>query len=99
MLSLIRNVKLLAKREDNYTVYVFQDLDNSEFIMCTRLPHWQTPDINVGAEGYLHYNMVTAGETYYHPDTNTHVKYNYTNSYYVNFVNRSDKINNDGIII
>lgn len=99
MLSLIRHVKLLAIREDTYTMYVFQDLDNMEFIMCTRLPNWQTPNITIGSEGYLQYNIVTAGESYYHPDTDTNVKYNYTNSYYVNFVHKADKVSNEGIII
>ena len=99
MLSLIRHVKLLAIRENTYTMYVFQDLDNREFIMCTKLPNWQTPDISVGAEGYVQYNVVKAGDVYYNPLTDTEVKYNYTNSYYVNFVHKSEKINNEGIII
>ena len=46
MLSLVRHVKLLAIRESTYTMYVFQDLDNGEFIMCTRLPNWHTPKIS-----------------------------------------------------
>lgn len=99
MLSLVRHVKLLAIRESAYTMYVFQDLDNGEFIMCTRLPNWQTPKITVGAEGFVQYNIVNAGDSYYHPETDTVVKYNYTNSYYVNFVHKSEKINNEGIII
>ena len=99
MLTLTKHVKLLATRQGNYTMYVFQDLDDNEFIMCTRLPNWQTPEIEIGSEGWLQYNMVKAGDKYYHPDTDTYIKYDYTNSYYVNFVHKSEKIKNDSIII
>lgn len=99
MVDKVENVRLIAIREDTYTMYVFKSLETYKYIMCTRLPNWQVPDININDEGYLNYQIVKAGEEYFNPETETSVKYMYSNIYFINFVKKSEIINNDSIII
>ena len=54
----IKKVKLIAIRDGQYTVYVFQEVDTSEYIMCTRLPNWRVPDLELGTIGFLQYQIV-----------------------------------------
>lgn len=95
---MIINAKLLAKKEGTYTVYVFRNLDTDSYIMCTRLPNWQTSDPNIGDEGFLKYSEVRAGEKYFNPATQAEESYNYSNVYFENFILRSEIINNNIIL-
>lgn len=95
----IEEVKLLAVREGTYTVYVFQNIETKYYIMCTRLPNWQVPSITIGDIGFLEYNSVKAGETYYNPQTQKDETYNYTNVYFINFIHRTDILQNNEIIL
>ena len=99
MVNKIIEVELKAVREGTYTMYVFKNLETSEYIMCTRLPNWQTPNIMIGDVGFLNYQIVQAGEEYFDPDTEKVVKYLYSNIYFINFVNKSEIIDNNSIII
>lgn len=99
MVDKVENVRLIAIREGTYTMYVFKSLETYKYIMCTRLPNWQVPDISINDEGYLNYQIVKAGEEYFNPETETSVKYMYSNIYFINFVKKSEIINNDSIII
>ena len=56
--------------------------------MCTRLPHWQTPDIGIGEVGFLNYQEVRAGQTYFNPNTEKDEYYRYSNRYYMNFIKK-----------
>ena len=96
---MVERVKLLAIKESNYTMYVFQNLDTFEYIMCTKPPNWQTDDIMVGEEGFLKYESVKAGEEYYDPNTETSITYKYTNTYFTNFIRKSEITNNNNIIL
>lgn len=96
---MVIKVKLVAVRGGTYTNYVFQNLNTNEYIMCTRLPNWQTPDITVGDIGFLQYNYIEAGDTYYNPETDTKDKYRYTNNYFINFVKEEKNIKKDTIIL
>ena len=98
MVNYIEEVELLAVRESTYTMYVFKIINTGKFIMCTRLPNWQTPDIIVGDVGFLNYQQVSAGEKYYDVYTEEEKTYRYSNIYYVNFVKKSE-ISKDSIII
>jgi hypothetical protein len=98
MQECIKEVKLLAVRDGLYTVYVFQTLDTKEYIMCTKLPNWKVPEISIGDEGFLQYQIVQAGEEYFNVETQNMVKYNYSNIYFNNFILRTENINNDKII-
>lgn len=93
----IKEVELIAERESHYSIYVFKNLEQQEYIMCTRLPNWNSPDIQVGSTGFLEYHIVNAGDEYVTPDQEV-IKYKYPNCYFINFVNKADKINKDEII-
>ena len=98
MVDIVKEVKLLAIRSGTYTIYVFKVLDTNEYVMCTRVPNWQVPQINVGDIGFLRYQIVKAGETYITPD-GEEISYKYSNIYFINFVNRSDVMKNSEIIL
>ena len=95
---LISEAKLCALRESLYTIYVFQDVESREFIMCTRLPNWNIPKINIGDVGFLQYQIVQAGDEYFNPTTGEKNRFNYSNVYFNNFVLKSD-INQQEIIL
>lgn len=89
---------LVAFKEEfgNYIVYVFRNLENlsneDKYIMCTRLPNWQTKDINLGDIGFLSYKYITAGEdSWYNSETNEYIPYKYSNNYFINFIPIIDK--------
>ena len=88
--------KLVAIKEGLYSTYVFKD--NDTYIMCTRLPNWKTPDINIGDQGYLSYVEVSAGEEYYDPLSETRHTYNYSNVYFENFILKQEVINSELIL-
>ena len=77
---------LIAKKSGLFTVYVFKNLDTSEYIMCTKLPNWDFGDIDIGTSGFLSYENAIAGEKYFNPKTQTHEIYNYTKMYFKNFI-------------
>lgn len=95
---MIINAKLIAVRQGNYTNYVFKNLENNTYVMCTKLPNWQTPDVQIGDTGFLKYEEVVAGEKYFNPATQTHQVYNYSNVYFENFVKESDIVNTNIIL-
>lgn len=80
--------RLLACKEDGaYTIYVFQDLTSNEFIMCTRCPNWQGETPVAMQEGFLKYKYVVAGkDTYYDKTAERFLAYQYTNTYFLDFV-------------
>lgn len=99
MIKNTAHVKLLALREGTYTMYVFQNLDTNAYIMCTRLPNWQVPEIKLGDAGFLEYQYVTAGEEYFDPAQEKMIRYLYTNVYFINFVQKTDIFENNEIIL
>ncbi len=58
--------------------------------MCTRYPNWDHRDIDIGEIGYLEYEEVKAGESWFNSQTNTYVPYKYTNIYFIKFVKEVD---------
>ena len=94
----IKKVKLIAIRDGQYTVYVFQEVDTSEYIMCTRLPNWKVPNVELGDIGFLQYQIVNAGDEYITP-MGEKIYYKYANSYFINFVNNLDVIKNNEITL
>ena len=85
----ITEAELLAVKEGTYTMYVFKDLIENKFIMCTRLPNWQVQEINIGDVGYLKIKEVCAGDNYVDVDNTKH-NYKYDNIYFENFVAKSE---------
>lgn len=95
----VEKVKLLTLKDDTYTTYVFQNLNNKEYIMCTKLPNWQTPEINIGDIGFLEYEDVKAGESYFDSKQGVIMKYLYTNTYFINFMRETNILQNGEIIL
>lgn len=94
--------KLLAKREEvgGYIVYVFQNLDDNSYLMCTRLPNWETPFLELGDIGFLEFKEVIAGvDQWYSRSDQQHYYYKYTGIYFLNFVEYKEKIKYSGIKI
>ena len=85
--TLIVECELVKIKEAKYTLYVFK-LTNvkEEYIMCTRLPNWQTLDLVIGTKGFLQYQEVLAGETYFDVETEMPIKYQHSNVYFNNFI-------------
>lgn len=96
---MVAEVQLLAIRDGVYTMYVFKDLNTGEFIMCTKPPNWESPNITPGEEGFIKYDIVEAGQSYYDPTTDTYIKYKYTNTYFTNFVKKSEITKENNIIL
>jgi len=99
MTQFTKEVVLVAVREGSYTNYVFKDNESNEYIFCTKLPNWQIPSIDMGDIGYLQYQQVKAGESYYDPAKETEIAYRYSNCYLVNFVRKSEVVKNKEIIL
>jgi hypothetical protein len=95
---IIKEVELLAVRDGVYTVYVFKVLNEENYVMCTRLPNWQVPEISIGDQGFLQYQIVNAGDKYVTPDGEKDI-FRYSNCYFINFVNKSDIVKNKEIIM
>lgn len=91
--------ELIAIKDSTYTVYVFKDLDTKGYLMCTKLPNWQTPELNIGDKGFVSIEHVNAGQEYFNLETQSNSKYMYTNIYFKNFVKESVRIQNTEITL
>ena len=86
--------KLVAKREGQYTVYVFQNLDEPDnswdrYISVTRCPNWECfEEMNIGIEGYLTFEPVEAGSQYFDSHAEEYNFYKYSGIYFINFVKK-----------
>jgi len=98
MIEVTMPAKLVATRSDRYTSYVFKNTDTGEYIICTRLPNWQTPEVFLGDDGFLQLESVHAGDKYFSLSTLREEVYLYTNIYFKNFVKKAD-IENSEIIL
>lgn len=90
--------KLIAKQDGIYTLYVFE-LNENEFVMCTKLPNWDVSPINIGDIGFVTFEEAVAGEKYFNPKTEDYHVYNYTNVYFKNFLKEEQTQENKIIII
>ena len=95
---MVRRVELVAKKDGDYTIYVFKNLDVYEYIMCTRLPNWQTVEVEIGDKGFVEYEIVNAGDTYFSSSLGEFKRSVYSNVYFINFVHEN-KNTKDKIII
>ena len=93
----IKEAELVAIRDAYYSIYVFKTADN-DYIMCTRLPNWQVPEIEIGMKGFLQYQIVKAGDEYITPEGEA-IVYKYSNCYFLNFVNNTDDIKSNEITL
>lgn len=77
--------KLVAKKDGLYTVYVFQ-LDNNEYIMCTKLPNWGSFQIQLDDTGFVTVEEAYQGEEYIDRITQEKKNYSFNNIYFKDFV-------------
>ncbi|MDO4465551.1 MAG: hypothetical protein Q4C49_00875 [Bacillota bacterium] len=81
---------LVAKKDGIYTIYVFQK-DNSEYLMCTKLPNWGPYPLKIGDSGFITTQYFTAGEVFYDRNSNTERTIQYTNLYFKEFIPDAEK--------
>lgn len=86
--------KLLAAKVSDYTVYVFQDLDKGDYIMCTKCPNWDANDIEMFQEGFLTYKYVVAGmDSWLDKRTGNFESYQHTANYFMTFIPTNNVVN------
>lgn len=86
--------KLMAAVADpmQYITYVFEILDenlieNTKYIMCVKFPNWDTPTIEIGEIGFVHFEIIKAGEDkWWDHKTQRYVSYNYDMTQFIKFV-------------
>lgn len=79
--------KLVAKRHGRFTNLVFQLISNpNEYVMCTIMPNWNIPEINIDDVGFLQYIIVFPGDEYLDIETGEVRNYRYRQNYLVNFI-------------
>lgn len=98
--------QLIASECDalDYHTLVFKVLENNcpfghSYVMNTVFPNWESriPDLN--EIGYLEYDEVEGGiDTYYDRNTDSIMKYNFSNLIFKRFVKEQDNSNKDIII-
>lgn len=83
---------LLAVRKENYTVYVFENLDVAadslnRYIMCTKCPNWVDRPLEIGQMGFLSYRSIIAGiDKWFNREDSLMYHYKYTANYFDDFV-------------
>lgn len=92
--------KLVAIRDDFYTLYVFQNLDEPNnslmrYITVTKPPNWSGRLPEDGDVGFVECEYVDAGDEYYKRDSGNKETYKYTQCYFLNFIKDKDKIDNN----
>ena len=99
--------QLVACENDalGYTTYVFKCLETNpgfghNYVMVTRLPNWDHKELDIGKIGYLTYSEVEAGkDKWFCPKTGQFIPYNYTNIYFIKFVEEKTDNSKKDIII
>ena len=88
--------KMVAKQDDFYPLFVFQNLDEQEnsllrYITVTLLPNWNGKIPEIGEVGFLSCEYVDAGEEYFQRSTGNKEQYKYTSCYFLNFIKEQEK--------
>lgn len=90
---------MLAIQEDGpYTTYVFQNLDEKGYVMCTRVPNWHGVEPTLLQDGFLEYKFVEAGTTYWHKNDATYKMYQYTDFYFLDFIPITHILHNGQVV-
>lgn len=98
--------QLIAKEHDilDYQTLVFKVLENNcpfghSYCMVTVFPNWQSSIPEISDIGILMYDEVEGGkDTYYDRNTDSIVKYNFSNLIFKKFVKELDNFKKDIII-
>lgn len=87
---------MVAKQDDFYPLFVFQNLDERNnsllrYVTVTLLPNWNGNIPEVGDTGFLSCEYVDAGEEYFQRSTGNKEQYKYTSCYFLNFIKEQEK--------
>ena len=82
--------RLVAKRSELYSKYVFLDLIKNEFFTCVVLPNWDEPEIQLNDIGYITFEKAVAGDQYYDRRTDSECIYKYNRLYFKTFVKENN---------
>ena len=107
MTTYVVKCQLIASECDilSYHTLVFKILEEKcpfghLYCMVTVFPNWESRIPEVKEIGYLEYDEVTAGiDTYYDRNSDSIMKYNFSNFIFKKFVKEQDNSNKDIIII
>lgn len=94
-------VKLVASRNDpgGYEILVFQIINENEYIMCTKLPNWNSKTPSLNELGYLQIREFIAGEDKWYDFTSGElIPYKYTGIYFWDFVKYEEKDKEEYVI-
>jgi hypothetical protein len=94
------HVQLLAKKDGDYSLYVFKNLDDGQsYIMCTKCPNWNQDDLQLFQEGYLKYKSVIGyRDKWFDPKTMQEFFYKFSANYFYEFIPVTHVINGNQII-
>jgi hypothetical protein len=93
------NVILRAKRLGDYTVFIFENVANSELVCITKLPNWQGDnEINVGQDGFLTYVFINALVDVWKDANDNLISYKYSGNYYQSFIPNAHTVK-DGEVV
>lgn len=92
-MDLTIKVKFICKKIGIYSNYVFQDMNNMQYIMCTVLPNWDVPIINSDDIGFLTFEYAQRGETYLDKNLQEQ-RYKYTKFYFKDFIKELPDLEN-----
>lgn len=95
----IVKAELVASRAGNYTMYVFKEVDSGLFIMCTKPPNWQSPQISIGDIGFVKFEEVRAGQSYFKSSEARDDIYKYSGVYFLDFILDNKTIKEKEIIL
>lgn len=105
MNSFIVRCQLVASEDDilDYHNLVFKVLEENcpfghKYCLVTVFPNWQSRIPTIGETGFLHYDEVIAGDTYYNRNTDSIMKYNFSNFVFKKFIKEVDNSNKDIVL-
>ena len=96
---------MVAKEQDlmGYQLLVFKNLETPcpfghNFCMLTVFPNWEARVPDIGEVGYVNYQEIHAGDTYYDRTNDSIMRYNFDNLVFYKFVKEVDSSKKDIII-
>ena len=88
---------------DGYTTLVFKNLEHTtwtnKYIMCTKVPNWDSPQMKINDTGYLTYKEVIAGvDKWFDEKLQIMKSYRYDSLYFIDFVPDNKKEKSDYVL-
>ena len=89
--------RVVAIKDELYTSYVFRNFDEQDnslmrYVTVVKCPNWMGTSPQLNDVGYVEYEYVEAGDTYFDRNSGNSSIYNYTSCYFINFIKENEKI-------